>query len=511
MSIKVINTSPVFKDRDDYILLFDTSDFKKDKEFFIFVQIKNDSKEKIIVKDAIASIDKETGIEVNEPEGKYSFEIAPESEKVIRIPVKLNKDLSFGSYKFDTKLIYSPEGKDNQELVFTPKLNVSEDIVNSKVRFDKLIENINKKDLELIVSDTSEKDGEIKTKEKETEKEKEAEKEVEEEINEPEYNGSNEYFPENSGGNDMGIEDGNVGVQVRYKPKLIISNYKLSPEMAKAGEEFQLDLTFYNTNAEKAVRNIKITLNSQEQTESATGTRTSGSVFSPVNSSNTFYIPVIYAGDTSSKTIKLKTVPNTTAQNYTMQVQFEYEDFEGNEFTATEQIGIPVVQKKEMLYDEIKITDAQLGVPIPIAVNFYNIGKDTLSTFMVTIEGEGFENMSSRQFVGNFQPGASDSFNGEIMALQEGVLKGNVVFTYEDSTGQKHEDKVPFETEVMQHEIEEEKPSDIEELYPEENNGGFMTYLPYVGLVVLVMLIGFVVYRKKKRKKSEEELLIDED
>ncbi len=164
-----------------------------------------------------------------------------------------------------------------------------------------------------------------------------------------------------------------------------------------------------------------------------------------------------------------------------------------------------------MLYDEIKITDAQLGVPIPIAVNFYNIGKDTLSTFMVTIEGEGFENMSSRQFVGNFQPGASDSFNGEIMALQEGVLKGNVVFTYEDSTGQKHEDKVPFETEVMQHEIEEEKPSDIEELYPEENNGGFMTYLPYVGLVVLVMLIGFVVYRKKKRKKSEEELLIDED
>ncbi|MDY3986518.1 MAG: hypothetical protein SOY75_01075, partial [Peptoniphilaceae bacterium] len=209
-----------------------------------------------------------------------------------------------------------------------------------------------------------------------------------------------------------------TGASVANKPKLIISNYKLTPEMPKAGEEFTMNLTFYNTNSVKSVRNIKISLNGSEIGQTAEGKSTSGSVFSPVNSSNTFYIKKIMPGKTNEKEIKLKTVPNAVAQNYTMNISFEYEDIEGNEFTATEVIGIPVVQTSEVLLGEARVggemgsENLQAGAPIPIDLDFYNTGKDTLTNFMVTIEGQGFRiEESPRYFVGNFAPGSSDHYS----------------------------------------------------------------------------------------------------
>lgn len=322
-------------------------------------------------------------------------------------------------------------------------------------------------------------------------------------------NNSKDTITDKTGGN-VGQDGQLMGSQIANKPKLIISNYKLSPEMPKAGDEFQMDLTFYNTNDKKSVRNIKITLNGQEQSQTATGVQTSGSVFSPVNSSNTFYIPVISAKKTVGKTIKLKTVPNAQAQNYTISVQFEYEDYNGNEFTATEIIGVPVVQKSEILFSDVKIPEATADLPIPIELEFYNTGKDMLSTFMITIEGEGFEKLSSRYFVGNFQPGSSDRFTGEIIAKKSGKISGNVVVTYEDSTGEKHEHKIPFEKEIESSKTEEIVDSNISR-DSQKNPKSILDYIPYVGVAILILILGYVVYRKKKNKKQEKDLFIDEN
>lgn len=78
------------------------------------------------------------------------------------------------------------------------------------------------------------------------------------------------------------------------EPKVIINKYVLEPSKILAGNTVTLRLYLENTNAE-AVNNISLKLTvPTSESNSATGTTVSGgTVFSPVNSSNTFFIDTI--------------------------------------------------------------------------------------------------------------------------------------------------------------------------------------------------------------------------
>ncbi len=125
------------------------------------------------------------------------------------------------------------------------------------------------------------------------------------------------------------------------KPKLIVDNYSVNPNPVKAGEAFDLVISFHNTNKNKSVKNIKIVLNStgetatQEQSvnDMQGGNNSSGntpslndSIFMPVNSSNTFYIDSIGAGKKATKTIKMTTPYGVNPNTYELSVNLEYED-----------------------------------------------------------------------------------------------------------------------------------------------------------------------------------------
>lgn len=302
---------------------------------------------------------------------------------------------------------------------------------------------------------------------------------------------------------------------VKNKPKLIISNYKLMPEMAKAGEEFTMDLTFYNTNSDKSVRNIKISLNGAETNNTAQGQPAQGSVFAPSKSSNTFFIDYIAPGETASKSISLKTVPNAPAQNYIMNVVFEYEDKDGNEYTATEVIGVPVVQQSQILIGEAKVEDTQVGSSTTLMLDFYNTGKDSLTNFMVTLEGEGFNiESSSRYFVGNFAPGSSDQFSIDIMPIEAGEVSGKVVLTYEDSTGKEHKEEAPFKfqaTEMMTEElIDPETGMPLNDPMEPPSSGPSLPMIIVGVAIVAGIIIALLVRRHRKKKQQAVDLTIDE-
>ena len=314
----------------------------------------------------------------------------------------------------------------------------------------------------------------------------------------------------------------------KNKPKLIISNYKIDPEMPRAGEDFTLNLDFFNTNQSKAIRNIKITMNAEgagptsgalsDMLGSSAGGASpqAGSIFIPVNSSNTFYIEKMAAGKHSSQSITLKAIPTAPAQTYSVNLAFEYEDMEGNQYTAQEVVGIPVVQKAEILLGDPVLGTAYSGQPMTVDLDFYNTGKDNLTNFMVNLEGQGFSSKeSTRYFVGNFPSGQSDHYSMEIIPEEADRLSGQIVLTYEDSAGQVHEEKVPFENEVER--LKEGESVDAatgEIITPKEEEphaGGFSA----ITLVILLALMGlaFLLIRRRSRgkKASAEELKIDED
>ena len=87
------------------------------------------------------------------------------------------------------------------------------------------------------------------------------------------------------------------GEENTSKPKIIVSNYSCDP----------LILTLMNTHKQKAVKNIKMYLTLAEETSSET--QKSGNIFTPVNSSNTFYFDSIRPKGTVNKALRLYVVP----------------------------------------------------------------------------------------------------------------------------------------------------------------------------------------------------------
>lgn len=334
------------------------------------------------------------------------------------------------------------------------------------------------------------------------------------------YNGQKGNYSENTENNTQG-----TGQVMKNQPKLIISSYEISPKIPKAGDNFDLSITLYNTNYENGVYNLKMTLDQSLEDAPATNSgensplSTQGTVFVPVDSSNTFYSQAIYPWQTTTKDITLNVLPNAPAGNYIMNVLLEYEDADGNQYEEKENIGIAVVQKSEITTSEINFDgDAMANSPTGVSMDIYNTGKDNLSTMMVKIEGDGFTTENDSYFIGNLQAGEQESFQATITPEKEGELTGKIIISYEDSTGQTHKEEKEFKTEVsaeMAQDVDENgNPIDPEtgEIMEVPQDSSPMTSKFLIGgiILVIIIIIMLVRHKKKKNKQKEEELTIDE-
>ena len=63
--------------------------------------------------------------------------------------------------------------------------------------------------------------------------------------------------------------------------------------------------------------------------------RNRGSVFTPVQSSNTFYIDKLEPGETSEKEMVMYTIPDAKAKTYVVKAIFEYEYEEDGQLKQT--------------------------------------------------------------------------------------------------------------------------------------------------------------------------------
>lgn len=292
-------------------------------------------------------------------------------------------------------------------------------------------------------------------------------------------------------------------------PKLIIDKYSFEPSLAKAGENFVMNLSFFNTNNSKAVKNIKIFLTSDERTDPS-GNSGGGSVFTPVDSSNTFYIDSIPPKGRVEKRITMFTVPDAAAKTYTLTANFEYEDSQANPFTATELIGVPVVQQSKLEVGEIGYPmEAYVGQSAPISMEFFNTGKVTLYNMMVKIEGD-FQTENGQYYVGNFTSGTSEYFEGYVIPNSPGILEGEVVFSYEDSTGQEQEIREPFTLNVMDMPMEPEFPGEFPPFEEDPRGGILSNKLLWGGIVALIATVTGIVVLKKRKKKIIEAMEIDD-
>lgn len=292
-------------------------------------------------------------------------------------------------------------------------------------------------------------------------------------------------------------------------PKIILDQYSSSPSIVKAGQNFQLNMTFLNTSEAKLVKNIKIYLTVNE-------TSTEGAnIFTPVNSSNTFFIDTIAPKGKVSKSLTMYTIPDAKQKTYTIIANFEYEDGEGNVYDKVQElIGVPVTQQTNVDTSEIAFPpEAYPGQPVPVSFDFYNTGKTLLRNFMIKLEGD-FQSQNGSYFVGNFDVGASDHYEASIIPSAPGKITGAIVISFDDPTGQKSEIKKDFTMNVMEMPVQQNPGIDsgMKPGIPKEGGikGLIKNKFLWIGLGIVAVAIVTVVIIRKKIIKKREDMTLDE-
>ncbi len=294
-----------------------------------------------------------------------------------------------------------------------------------------------------------------------------------------------------------------VGFYVENKsgktvPRLIIDKYTIEPKTLNAGQEFTLNLSILNTSKSAKIQNVKVSIASDDGT------------FTTVDS-NSFYIDGISPKSRVQKKIVLSSKPDSAAKQYMLSINYEYEDDKGTAYTNKDTIGIPLQQTQRLTIGELNISsEAFVGNPMPVNISFYNMGKSTLYNLMVKLEGK-FKVEGSSYFVGNFEPGKTDSFDGSIIPEAPGKISGSILFTYEDAAGKTYEVRKEISANVIEMPVPQEGPG-MEGQIPSEKSGLKIPLWAYiVGGVVALAVIATVVLVIRKRIKARKELMFDEE
>ena len=324
--------------------------------------------------------------------------------------------------------------------------------------------------------------------------------------------------------NEIAEENNSENTQsaIRNQPKLIISDYDLSPSMVEAGKDFNLSFTLYNTNSENAIYNLKVTIDQtlaaapQTSGQNNANLTSDGSVFTPIGRSNTFYVASLYPWEWTTKYIDMNVLPNANPGSYVVNLTMEYEDYWGNQYKTQESIGIPVTQQASVNFGKVKMDDISMGVPNSVSVNLYNTGKDNLNTVMCRVKGDGFSVDEDERFIGNFNAGSQETFSFNLTPEKEGKIKGKIEISYKDSTGKDHIDVKDFEKEVSQNfdqegMIDPQTGEMIGEAPVDSSPSLVASPFLWIGLLVLVALIIALIRKKRKSKKDEELIISDED
>lgn len=265
-------------------------------------------------------------------------------------------------------------------------------------------------------------------------------------------------------------------------PKIIVDQLDM-PDTILLGEEFELSFALTNTSTEKSIKNMKMTINSIDSV-----TQTSNIVI--VGQSDSVYFAKLDSEEQVTSKVKMMIPATYKGSVCDVKFDFSYEDTEGTIYTDQETIHIPVAEQTQLTASNVRVGNVR-DDGYTLEVDFYNTGKALLKNLMVDLEGD-YEAINSNYYVGDLPSGRMDiysvSINGEIPEQ----LTGNVLFTYEDSGGNKQELTVPFD-------IHYEKPVEEVMAAAEETNERTFYITPFFIVVIVIAVVVIFIIRKRRK------------
>lgn len=281
--------------------------------------------------------------------------------------------------------------------------------------------------------------------------------------------------------------------QNNSSPRLMVTGYEVENGFISPDSSATLKVTIKNTNPNKAVSNIKLTLGDE-----------SGEI--KPDGMGTKYVSAVGAGGEYVWTIKLTAANTAAANEHKLNLSMEYEDENHSPYSASDTLLVQVRQAASLDY-----SGAQLPVKViqgnvtTVTLTFMNTGKSTLYNCMFEFNVEGL-NGGGSTFVGTINAGESGTGNANLRVSEEvlGKVNGTLTISYEDDYGEKYTKTVDVQT-VIEEKVELTDTLNEEE---EKQNNLWWLFL-LIGLAVgggLGFGIPHAINSSKQRKEDEKRL-----
>lgn len=301
------------------------------------------------------------------------------------------------------------------------------------------------------------------------------------------------------------IGKGEQGNAIVGTPRIIIDSYSFGGSQVVGGTPFTLGMSFKNASKDVDITNLKITIQSSSDS-------TSGGVFTPTASSNSFFVDTLPKSSTVYESIVLMPRQDAAPKSYGVDVMFEYEAMINGSlesFSSTEKIAIPLIQNDRFEIGEVEFWGQfYVGEYTDINISYVNKGKTTINNLEIKVESEQLQAMEATTYVGNVESGSSDYFNTSVTALTEGDVSGTVTFTYEDANGSLVSIVKEFSGSAFDPWANYEPPVYEEPIIDEPVDEGMpMWQMIAIGVAgVIIAGGGFFFMKKRKAKKLAADL-----
>lgn len=292
------------------------------------------------------------------------------------------------------------------------------------------------------------------------------------------------------------------------QPKLIVSSYKVNPEIVEAGKPFQVTATIKNTSEKNDAKNIKVTYEGD------------GKNILPADNVNTQYIKRIKDGECEEITFDMKSRLDSEPGVQTLTLTIEYEDKQANSYTVSSTLRLQVTQPLNIEFDEPQIPPAvTAGDSLPLALNVFNKGRSKVYNVMCKLEADGFIPEGSA-YIGNMEPGTSGNaemyvFVGALNMKKTddghmetdrtsderyGETNGVLLVTYEDEFGKEYNKELHFKSCILAPVIEADNSEEEVEEEPDTASQWWISIL--IGATLIVATTILIVIRNKRRSKA---------
>ena len=292
-------------------------------------------------------------------------------------------------------------------------------------------------------------------------------------------------------------------------PQVIIESYSYGEEPSVVGgSTFTLTMTLRNTSATTAIENVKMVVSSAAD-------ETTGGVFTPANSSNSFYIDRVAPGGTFTESIDLTVKADASPKSYGVDIALDFQAKEGSNYQdlkSTETITIPVTQPDRFEVEDVQISDYNyVGDSIYCSVSYVNMGKNPIYNLTISVEGTGFSTAEPSAYIGNVEAGSGDYYEPSLTADMAGPVEGKIILTYEDAAGNQSTVERPFSTTVQEMMVDPGLDMPVEPVVEETGLplAGKIAIGAGAGVVVIVVVVVVLKLRKKRRRKAVPDF--DED